>query len=52
MGNYLIYGQGFNDRTKPSKQCEQAEKYKLDLDVRVYQVLLNFDLEERISWLS
>ncbi len=32
--------------------CQQAEKYKADLDFRVYEALITFNLEERLSCLK
>ncbi len=52
--SFLTVEEAHQDYLKRKKEfiCEQAEKYKLDLDVRVYQALLKFNLEERILCLS
>lgn len=39
-------------RRKKDFICQQAEKYRADLDVRVYEALMNFNLEERLSCLN
>lgn len=39
-------------RRKKDFICQQAEKYKADLDFRVYEALITFNLEERLSCLK